>query len=163
MISSSYWETQDLTAEEVGSRMSEFAIGSIAAMSVFNPQIMIRGTLPRLGYHLSIEWQYVIALAACIAGVHFLLVALILWISRPIVVTDDSNLAVARLLKGLVDPLGHEGGLLVGSEIAEAVQKGGSVSYGVSERVGGRSLELGPDLQVRKRLPGRQFPAGRYE
>ena len=133
-------------------------------MSVFNPQITIPGTLPRLGYHLSIEWQYVIALTACIAGVHFLLVALILWISRPIVVTDDSNLAVARLLKGLVDPLGHEGGLLLGPEIAEAVQKeGASVSYGVREGVDGRSLELGPDLQVRKRLPGRKFPAGRYE
>ena len=144
--------------------MSEFAIGSIAAMSVYNPPIKIPGTLPRLGYHLSIEWQYVIALAACIAGVHCLLVALILWISRPIVVADDSNLAIARLLKGLVDPLGRGGGLLDGQEIAEAVQKEGeTVSYGISEGDDGRTLEFGPDLQVRKRLPGRKFPAGQYE
>ena len=163
MIFSSYWETENRNAEGVGSLMSEFAIGSIAAMSVYNPPISIPGTLPRLGYRLSIEWQYVIALAACIAGVHCLLVALILWISRPIVVADDSNLAVARLLKGLVDPLGHEGGLLGGQEIAEAVQKEDLVSYGVSEGVHGNTLELGPHLQVRKRLPGRKFPAGRYE
>ena len=144
--------------------MSEFAIGSIAAMSIFNPQIPISGTLPRLGYHLSVEWQYVVALASCIAGVHCLLVALILWISRPIVVTDDSNLAVARLLKGLVEPLGHEGGLLGGQELAEAVHKEEElVSYGVSEGVNGRILELGPGLQIRKRLPGRKFPAGQYE
>ncbi|KAL8786671.1 MAG: hypothetical protein Q9195_008107 [Heterodermia aff. obscurata] len=163
-IAFSYWETQGLTAEEVGSRMSEFAIGSIAAMSVYNPAIQIPGMLPRLGYHLSVEWQYVIALAACIAGVHCLLVALILWISRPIVVTDDSNLAVARLLKGLVDPLGHGGGLLDGEEIAEAVQKEGErVSYGVSEGVEGTILAVGPGLEVRKRLPGRKFPAGQYE
>ena len=133
-------------------------------MSVFNPTIQIPGTLPRLGYNLSVEWKYVIALAACIAGVHCLLVALILWISRPIVVTDDSNLAIARLLKGLVNPLGRRGGLLDGQEIAEAVQREGeTVSYGVSESDDGRTIELGPGLQVRKRLPGRKFPAGQYE
>lgn len=78
--------------------------------------------------------KYVITLAACIGGIHLLLVGLILWIARPIVITDDSNLAVARLLKGLVEPLGHEGGLLDGTEIAEAVQRENvKVGHGVRE------------------------------
>ena len=144
--------------------MSEFAIGSVAAMAIFNPDTQIRGTLPTLGYSLSVEWQYIIALAACIVGVHCMLVVLMLWIARPIVITDDSNLAVARLLKGVVDPLGQGGGLLNGPEIAEAIQKErGTVSYGVREGEAGRILEVGEGLEVRKRLPGRRFPAGNYE
>ena len=148
----------------VGSRMSEFAIGSVAAMALLNPQTTIRGTLPTLGYQLNIEWQYVIALAACIGGIHLLLVGLMLWIARPIVITDDSNLAVARLLKGLVEPLGHEGGLLDGTEIAEAIQQEEEVKvgYGVREGETGTILEISDGLQSRKRLPGRKFPTGTY-
>lgn len=160
---SSYWETENLAVEEVGSRMSEFAIGSVAAMAVFNPDTQIPGTLPILGYSLSIEWRYIIALAVCIVGVHCMLVVLMLWIARPIVITDDSNLAVARLLKGLVNPLAQGGGLLNGPEIAEAIQKGkDKVTYGVREGEAGTILEVGEDLHVRKRLPGRRFPAGQY-
>ena len=163
MIRSSDWETQNMTAEEVGSLMSEFAIGSIAAMALLNPRTTIRGTLPTLGYQLNVQWQYVIALAICIGGVHLLLVGLMLWIARPVVITDDSNLAVARLLKGLVEPLGREGGLLDGTEIAEAVQRENvKVGYGVREGETGMILEIGNGLRRRKSLPGRRFPLGRY-
>ena len=143
--------------------MSEFAIGSLAAMALLNPRTTIPGTLPTLGYQLNNEWQYVIALAACIGGIHLLLVGLMLWIARPIVITDDSNLAVARLLKGLVEPLGHEGGLLDGKEIAEAVQQESvKVGYGVREGETGTILEIGDGLDRRKTLPGRRFPTGTY-
>lgn len=80
--------------------MSGFAIGSVAAVDVLTPSTTIPGTLSTLDYHLDIEWQYVITLVACIAGVRLLLVGLMLWIARPIVITDDYNLAVRRLLKG---------------------------------------------------------------
>ena len=161
--SSSYWETQDLDAETVGSRMSEFAIGSLAAMANLNPQTSIFGTLPNLGYHLSVEWQYVIALAAGIGFVHCLLVALMLWISRPVIVGADSNLVTARLLKGLVDKLGDGGGLLDDRELAEAIQRDtGDVGYGVRESEQGTVVGLGEGTVVRKRLPGGTFPAGPY-
>ena len=164
MAPSSYWETDKLTVDEVGSHMSEFAIGSVAAMAILNPDTQIPGNLPMLGYSLSVEWQYIIALAVCIVGVHCMLVVLMLWIARPIIITDDSNLAVARLLKGLVDPLGHGGGLLNGPEIAEAIQKErDKVTYGVRAGEAGTILEVGEGIQVRKRLPGRKFPAGQYE
>lgn len=159
----SYWETQDLDAATVGSRMSEFAIGSLAAMANLNPQTQIRGTLPILGYRLSVEWKYVIALAAGIGSVHCLLVALMLWISRPVVVGVDSNLAVARMLKGLVEKLGDGGGLLDDREMAEAIQRNtGDVGYGVRESDRGPLLELGEGTMMRKRLSGGRFPTGLY-
>lgn len=159
----SYWETQDLDAATVGSRMSEFAIGSLAAMANLNPQTQIRGTLPMLGYQLSVEWKYVIALAAGIASVHCMLVALMLWISRPVIVGVDSNLATARMLKGLVERLGDGGGLLDDREMAEAIQRDtGDVGYGVRESDRGPLLELGEGTTMRKRLPGGRFPTGHY-
>lgn len=143
--------------------MSEFAIGSLAAMANLNPVQQILGTQPNLGYHLSIEWAYIIALAACIGFVHCLLVALILWISRPIIVGADSNLVTARLLKGLVEKLGDGGGLLDDREMAEAIQtETGVVGYGIRDSAQGRVLELSQETQMRKRIPGGRFPSGQY-
>ena len=49
-------------------------------------------------------------------------------------ITDDSNLAVARLLRDLVEPIGRKGGLLDGEEIAAAIQdEGVKVGYGVTQ------------------------------
>lgn len=143
--------------------MSEFAIGSLAAMMKLNPHSQIQGTLPNLGYHLSVEWRYVVALAAGICFVHCLLVALMLWISRPIVVGADSNLVTARMLKSLVDKLGDRGGLLDDRQLAEAIQKDtGNVGYGVKEGDQGTVLLLGEETTVRKRLPGGKFPTVQY-
>ena len=172
-FNSSYWETNDLTPQQIGSRMAEFAIGSLSSMAAFNPLSPILGTVPKLGYHLHVVWNYVIALAACICGAHFALVGLMLWISRPIVVAGDSNLAVARLLETLVGRLGGRGSLLDGKEIAEAVKGQGlgddRVVYGIKEfsrgaegEEGWRALELSGDVEVRNNLINGRFLAGRY-
>ncbi|KAL8938623.1 MAG: hypothetical protein Q9216_003799 [Gyalolechia sp. 2 TL-2023] len=172
----SYWELGDLSAQEVGSRMAEFAIGSLTSMANYNPQQNVSGTLPTLGYSLSVHWSYMIALAAVITGVHCLLVGLILWIARPVVVPGDSNLVVARLLHGLVGRLGEKGNLLEAKEIAEAIEKGekehedanavqkerGTVGYGVRHESSGAVLEIGEGLKRRKSLPGGKFPQGGY-
>ncbi|KAL9003632.1 MAG: hypothetical protein Q9188_003509 [Gyalolechia gomerana] len=170
----SYWELDKLSHQEVGSRMAEFAIGSLASMANYNPQQNITGTLPTLGYNLSVDWQYIIALAALITGVHCILVGLILWIARPVVVPGDSNLVVARLLHGLVGRVGEKGNLLEAKEIAEAIEKEGhgeasavemkkgTVGYGVKQRSWGTVLEIGEGLKKRKGLTGRIFPRGKY-
>ena len=90
-------------------------------MANLNPQQKVPGTLPILGYHLDTQWQYVIALTACIAGVQCLLVAIMLWIARPVVVIDDSDLCAARLLQGLAGKLEGRGSLLSGKEIAKEI------------------------------------------
>ena len=164
------WEINGLSAQEVGSRMAEFALGSVAGMATLNPSQLQPGTLPILGYNLSIHWRYIIALSACIAGVHALLVALMLWIARPVIIIDDSNLCTARLLQGLVGRLDGGGSLLDGQEIARAIQReclgnGGSVVYGIKPggAVGApKTLGLGEDINVRKRLPRGRFPHGGY-
>ena len=117
----SYWETYHLDAQQTGAGIAGFTVGSLAAMANLNPQQKVPGTLPILGYHLDTQWQYVIALTACIAGVHCLLVAIMLWIARPVVVIDDSDLCTARLLQGLAGKLEGRGSLLSGKEIAKEI------------------------------------------
>ena len=164
----SYWETY-LDAQQIGAGIAGFTVGSRAAMANLDPQQKVPGTLPILGYHLDTQWQYVIAPTACIAGVHCLLVAIMLWIARPVVVIDDSDLCTARLLHGLVGKLEGRGSLLSGKEIAKEIQrtasKNGQVVYGISHGrdVGGRPvLELGENVQVRWKLNGGRFPRGVY-
>ncbi|KAL9605846.1 MAG: hypothetical protein Q9179_000956 [Wetmoreana sp. 5 TL-2023] len=166
----SHWETDKLDAQEIGARMAQFAIGSLTAMASLNVHTQIPGTLPTLGFHLSIHWRYVIALAACIAGVHCLLVGFILWIARPVVVPADSNLATARLLQPLVSRIGEHGGLLKGKEIAEVIEREGedsidgkgTVGYGIREGSEGTVLEVGKGMAKRKELDGGRFPGGTY-
>lgn len=165
----SYWDIDQLGAQEVGALMAEFAVGSLAALANLNPTQKVSGILPILGYHLDVNWQYIIALSACIGGVHCLLVAITLWIARPVVVIDESNLCTARLLQGVVGRLEGRGSLLSGKRIAEEIQRAGSehgqVVYGISQwrDVGEEPvLTLGEEVQVRKRLKGGRFPKGSY-
>lgn len=150
--------------------MAEFAIGSLAAMADLNNRTEIPGTLPTLGFHLSVEWRYVIALAVCIVAVHCFLVGLICFIVRPVVIPGDSNLITAQLLRGLVGKIGDQGGLLQGKEIADAIQREtsgvaggrGTIGYGVRDGNGGIVLEIGEGMVRRRDLPGERFPEGQY-
>ena len=157
------WEIHDITAQEVGSRMAEFAIGSIRGLAQNNPHHLIPGTLPTLGYHLDVYWAYAIALMACIALVHALLFVAMLWISQPVIVIDDSNLCVARLLQGLVQRIGGSGSLLDGKEIAKAIQEAskGDVAYGVKRFKGigdPMTLVIDENVPTRRKMPGKEFP-----
>ncbi|KAL8998264.1 MAG: hypothetical protein Q9169_002668 [Polycauliona sp. 2 TL-2023] len=166
----SYWETNNLSTEQVGSRMAEFAIGSLTGMATLNKHMNIPGTLPTLGFRLSVQWRYVIALIVCIAGVHCFLVGLIVFIARPVVIPGDSNLITARLLQGMVSKIGEKGGLLKEKEIAESIQQEtsgsanghGTIGYGVQDGEGGITLEVGEGMRRRKGLGGGRFPAGQY-
>ncbi|KAL8650782.1 MAG: hypothetical protein Q9210_003627, partial [Variospora velana] len=156
----SFWETNNLTAQGVGARMAEFAIGSLASMADYNLRAPIPGSLPTLGYNLSVHWEHVIALAAVITGVHCLLVGLILFIARPVVIPADSNLVVAKLLHGLVSRVGQRGDLLEAKEIADAIEMEGHgsedgiakgrVGYGVRDTEPGTVLEIGEGLVKRR-------------
>lgn len=154
--------------------MAEFAIGSLASMANYNLHASIPGTVPILGYNLSVHWEFIITLAVLIIGVHSLLVSLILFLARPIVVPADSNLVVARLLHGYVGRFGERGSLLEAKEIAEAIEKDGqeagemvgngkgTVGYGVRQGGHGMVLEVGDGLIKRKGLRGGRFPQGLY-
>lgn len=176
-VRSSRWEIDGLEPDMVGARMSEFAIGSLTAMAKLNKKTQIQGTLPTLGYRLSIHWNYVLAIAISIAGVHCLLVGVILWIARPIVIPGDSTLITARLLQGLVGRVGDEGGLMGERELAAAIEKRGggeggdfeggrdgkgTVGYGVEKQQGKTVLRIGSGMAKRKDLDEGKFPGGVY-
>ena len=120
------WETDGLSAQVIGGRISQFAIGSLAGMAHLNPTAPLPGIKPMLAYQINVTWWGIIALAAGIAAAHALLVMLMVWISIPIAVLDDSNLVVARLLRTLVGRLGDHGSLLDGKELARAIQREGT-------------------------------------
>lgn len=150
--------------------MAEFAIGSLTGMAKLNKHTTIPGTLPTLGFQLSVKWRYVIALMSCIVGVHCFLVWLIVFIARPVAIPGDSNLVTARLLQGMVGKIGEKGGLLKGKEIADAIQQEmlgsgngrGTVGYGIRDGKEGMVLEVGEGMVRRKDLPGGKFPEGEY-
>ncbi|KAL6716142.1 hypothetical protein ACLMJK_005708 [Lecanora helva] len=165
---SGFWETDGSTPQEVGGLMAQFAIGSITSAAFLEQSINITGTVPSLGYSLNVEWQYVIPLAAVVAGVHAVVVALMLWISRPIIVGGDSNIAVAKLLLELVLPLREKGSLLDTKGIAKAIEKDDhtgtkSVSYGVRETTSGSwTLEVSGDVKTRGSMLDGKFPNAPY-
>ena len=164
--SGNYFETQGDSAQQVGRNMAEFAISALTGMAKINPSQIVPGTLPILGYHLDLQWKYIIPLAVCIGGVHLILIMLTVWIARPIVILDTSNLALARLLYPLVGRLGGHGSLLDGKKLAEAIQasgsKGGQIVYGVKGEGENKSVLLDEGVQVRKSLKGGVFPRGQY-
>ena len=82
--------------------MAEFAIGSLAVMAETNPRKPFPGTLPVLGYNLSVHWPYIIAFVVCVTAAHTLIVTMILWISRSVIVGEDSYIVTAGLLHGVV-------------------------------------------------------------
>ena len=141
-------------------------------MANLNPLISIQGTVPSLGYSLNVEWKWVITLAIGIMSAHMLLVALLLLISRPIVVGGDSNLVVARLLQGLVGKLDGRGSLLEGEELAKAVEKNSDVgkrkvTYGVRKSgTDGEEdsfvLEISGDVEGGRKRPNGKFPEQVY-
>ena len=148
--------------------MSQYAIGSIAGMATLNPLISQPGTVPSLGYNLNVEWKWVVTLGVGIIAAHILLVALLLVISRPIVVAGDSNLVVARLLQGLVGRLNGRGSLLEAEEVAKALDRSSDVGkrkvlYGVRNSAidgegDGLLLEISGDVEGRRKLPSGRFP-----
>ena len=118
-----YLEAHSLDADEIGSNIADYAMGSIAATALLNQKALNSSpTLPKLGYSPTIKWRYVIALFAGIGAVHIILVGLLCWIARPVVVCDDSDLCIARLLQGLVGRIPDGGGtLLDGKELAREI------------------------------------------
>lgn len=135
-------------------------------MANLNPQFQKQGTLPILGYSLSIEWNYVIILAVCIVCVHCILVGLMLWIARSVVVAHDSNLCMARLLEELVGRLGGRGSLLNEEEIVTAIQGQGPrelrLVYGTGRMGAERVLRLGDKMEVEQVGKWNAFPRGVY-
>ena len=182
----SYWETDSLTAELVGSRMAEFAIGSLARMARLNPTTIVVDTQPVLGYSLTVEWHYTLPLLVAIVVVHVLVLAATLWSAHGIVIGDDSFLVLARLMAESVFDESHRsnveapdenglrkrGYLLNGRELASVIKskgRGAGISYWSERNKEGRyELRLSAKAsdksiaRARNRRRSDIFPCGIY-
>ena len=102
--------------------MAEFALRSLATMAERNPSIRISGRVPHLGSRLNIyyHWHYVVALLACIIGLHVALLVATAWVTKSVIVTDDSVMAIARLLNGMTEEFKRKCILRRGEPLCEA-------------------------------------------
>ena len=162
----SAWEIHQKTAEQVGANMASYALSSLAWMATHNPTFSYEGLTPVLGYNLSVHWSYVIEIAVTIVVVHFVFFMVAIYLSRLVVIKDDTFLSAARLLRPLMEHLGSKATLLDGKELSEAIQKfvPNGIVYGPREdhEQHGVVLDIGEDIKPRKRLPTRRHPDGDY-
>ena len=86
---SSAWETSRDEPDEVGARMAEFAMGSIATMAYTNPRIKAYGAVPYLGSRIRVHWHYLNPLLVGIGAVHVLLVIGSILLSRHTTRSDE--------------------------------------------------------------------------
>lgn len=146
--------------------MASFALGSLAYMATHNPRFNVEGLVPMLGYKLSVHWSYVIEICVSIVFVHFLFFIAAIYMSRRIIIKDDSFLSAARLLRPLVEHLGPTATLLEGKELSKVIEEFVplGIVYGprVDKEHPGTFLDIGEEVQPRRRLPTKRHPDGRY-
>lgn len=155
----SKWETADLSAQQIGARISEFAIGSLATMAHLNPTTSLPGTLPTLASQVKVTWWGTIGLAVGIASTHALLVLAMLWVSTAVVVPDDSNLVIEILLRTAAGRLDARGSFWDGGR-SRWLFRGGKMPR-VGRKLSWRLFQAreltGAERRPRKRLSAREL------
>lgn len=119
--------------------LRQFVIGAITAADVLNPWISVPldDLIPLQATSLTLDHpQNIRYILVGIMGGHLLLLIIGLILSNRVVVTDDSALATARVLRSVVDKLGTQGSLLDADEICK--------------RMGDPHMVYGPSIKVRR-------------
>lgn len=124
-----------LAPGDVGWWIGYFSIGALANMDSQNPHINISDPAletPYRGVTLAItSWPIVYLILFALLGAHAILFLGVVTLADRVIVRDSSELATARLLRGLVSKLGRGGCMLDGKGISEALKEDGNVIYGV--------------------------------
>ncbi|MCJ1377462.1 hypothetical protein MMC17_000557 [Xylographa soralifera] len=149
--------------EGMAAMMRQFAIGTISAADLNNPNIdsVLLDVQPGQGVKLSLDHpENIHAILITVLSVQLLLFVIGALVANRVVVIDDSYIAIARLLRPLMDKVGDHGGLLDGEAICEALgdQK---VVYGTSTRKTARGVVR--HLEISEMRPTTSFPAGYYD
>jgi hypothetical protein len=76
-----------------------FAIGVIASAGELNPRVNVTGNSPSSGELLTVKWKYAYAILGSLAVAHLLIFVIMNKFATPVVVKDNSHLAIARLLQ----------------------------------------------------------------
>jgi len=111
-------------AGEMGFNIAHFAIGAISVADKFNPRMTFPGEEPVQGVSLSIpKVVYLVVIFILIAAMQLVLLIITSFAANRVVVTDDSPVAIARLLDPIVARLGGAGTISNGKEICEVLEK----------------------------------------
>ena len=155
---------QNGNASGMAEIMRSFAVGTLAAADLNNPYVdtTVNDLGPKQGVTLVLDHPNGIhEILITICGAHLVLFVLGALVANRVVVVDDSYLAIARLLRPVVEHLGDEGGLLKSDEICEALGDDVRVVYGTRMQETARGmvnhLEVGTVPLTRK------FPEGFYD
>lgn len=115
------WWSPDTPADAgvISRRIMEFSSEAVAAVDYNGPRRNVSGWYPIPAQVVQVQWRWSATILGIIPAVQLLaLVCVIAW-GNSAVIRDESCLSTARLLRPVVDKLGHRGCLLTGHEIAE--------------------------------------------
>ncbi|KAL6721495.1 hypothetical protein ACLMJK_000599 [Lecanora helva] len=162
-----HWEIHHQSTDLVGANIAEFALGSLAFMASRNPKpITMNGNLTHVGQKLDPHWQSAIPLLSAVVAAHFALFVAAVYTSRSVIIKDNTPLAVARLLRPLVDTVGNTGATMSGKELSAQISKTGQFQEGVVygpkmlEGKEGYQLDLASDVRPLDQWYGGRHPDG---
>ncbi|KAH9204595.1 hypothetical protein DL95DRAFT_430321 [Leptodontidium sp. 2 PMI_412] len=155
-----YGTPQNGSSESMALLMAQFAIGAVAVTAQFAPPITLPGNQPFIGLVLNVnEWKYVHLILGLIAGIQLMLSLVSAFVANRVVVKDNSHLAIARLLRPIVDKLGASGTIANAKEICDALGDDKKYVYGIHQT----SSENPFHLEIGELPSRRPFPKGMYD
>ncbi|KAH6680866.1 hypothetical protein B0J14DRAFT_532392 [Halenospora varia] len=155
-----YGAPQNGSSESMGLLMAQFAIGAVAVTAQFAPSITLPGNQPLIGVVLNVnQWKYVHLILGLIAGIQLMLSLVSTFVANRVVVKENSHLAIARLLRPIVDRLGASGTIASAEEICDALDKDEKYVYSIYQT----SSEKLFHLEMGKQPSRRPFPKGIYD
>ncbi|KIX94496.1 uncharacterized protein Z520_09882 [Fonsecaea multimorphosa CBS 102226] len=117
---SSQWSPPgNVTADEMARLVMKFTAGAIAALDSNGPRMNVTGFGPAPAQVLDVTWRYAGSILGAIPVAQGLVLLAVILLADKAIIKDTSHLAMARLLRPIVDKLGDTGCLLTGDEIAE--------------------------------------------
>ena len=156
-----YGAAQNGSTHGMALQMAEFSMGVIAVAAQNNPQIMVPGDQPQAGLTLNIsEWKYVHLILGLTVGLQLVLFLITAFVSNRAIVKDKSHLAVARLLRPFVEPLGSSGSIATGKDISDAFGSEAKFIYSVDPPSSQSDLLR---LSMGEQKPVRRFAKGLYD
>ncbi|KAI9810440.1 MAG: hypothetical protein M1826_003609 [Phylliscum demangeonii] len=151
--------TSSNSANDRGWLIAQFATGVLGYAGQVNPPVLIPGNVAKSGSYISVRWKQFLPLMLGLGLLQLVVTMFSILVANSVIVKDDSRLAIARLLRPLVERLGPSGCLLDGDDISKTLTT--EVVYGVRQAGEWHHVDVGHDIQPVRLWDG--FPAGWYD
>lgn len=121
------------TEVDIAKAIMKYTTGAIAAMDQPNGhrQRVEGQNEPMIAQQLNVKWNQAGPILAGIPGLQFLMLFVVVWLSRKAIVLEPSAITFAHLLYPVMKDLGENGALMSGDEIEEKLGPDYKISYSV--------------------------------